>query len=1378
MKRLYFLFLSISLFFTISSPGRVNAAMEDYCSAPPYVIQNVPPNVMIILDNSGSMYNFAYFDGYNTTTTADDNMCDTAASPCTGFATPGAYPTFKYYGYFNPDYWYSYASGRFTATAPKTGSGITNPPERAKAANEWDGNFLNWAAMRRVDVARKVLTGGKSTGTGLSTRLLGARPDATSRGVYKRITTIENYIDSSIGTGTQCISSDTGGATTATFDIHTSGTCTSAVAAGGSNINVDVNAALPNQTAAQVQVQGILQDVGTRVRVGLTFYNTDTGGRVVRDIRGSNCAGGNSLPCVVNDINGTNPGTWTPLGETLWTVTGYFAQQASIAGGPGPRYAAGDFGINNNVDPYNYGTGGQPTYPVCSKSYVLLITDGEPCQDGNLPASISDYASGKSIYNCSGINCPAAGPFLGQTIPACPGNVAGVEDVALYAHTTDLRNSPTLGSNNISGTQNLTFYIVSAFGRGSTLLRYAAINGGFEDSNGNNQPDLQSEWDNNSDNEPDTYYEADEGYGLETAIKSAFSRMISRASSGTAVSVLSSREGQGSSLIQGIFYPRRRFGNDIVNWTGSLQNLWYYTHPRFTYMNIREDTDQDKILDLRDDYLIQFYFDPAPTLQKTMVRRFSDTDGNGGADTQLTSIPFEELNNLWESGFELWKRNTNTSATVNGNSVPISTAPRTIYTTTNGTSFLAGNFATANASTLAPYMDAPDINGGGNTEETEYIIRYIHGEDGLVTVDINEDGTNDYLGVDLNGDGVDDYRSRYARMCYETGSPPTTVCERRIWKLGDILNSTPKIASWLRVNTYDSDYPKYLDSVYSTYYNTAGYKSRNMVFAGANDGMIHAFKLGTLEGSWTGYDPIYQKARITGSDLGKEMWGFIPKNALPYLKYIADPDYCHIYTVDLTPYLIDASVNGSPAGANTVNSWRTILIGGMKTGGATRGTTTACTDVDGDGNKDCVNTPVNVPGDGDVGYSSYFALDVTDPENPVFLWEFSHPDLGFATSGPAVVRVGGGKTVNGNWFVVFGSGPTGPINTQDTQFMGRSDQNLKFFVFDLRNGPGVNNGNVTIIDTGIQYAFAGSMTNSTIDPDNDYQDDAIYVGYTRRNTADGAGNSSNPYKWTQGGIGRIVTYESTNPAAWIWRPLMTDIGPVTSAAPRLQKDITQSNPRNIWVYFGAGRNYFATGSAIDDPTNQRRLFGIKDPCVSGGLFDPGCSSTVAIASLTDVTNIANVPSESTADASGFRGWYITLDAAGNYSYCEAYNASGNCTLTSSRAYGAERIVTDPVASPVEGVVYFTSYKPYNDVCALGGKTFMWGLVYNTGGAPQNLIGKILLQVSTGSIEEVDKSTAFANRKSTVAIEGVPSGEGPTVITQPAAVGRILHIKER
>lgn len=1290
MKRLVFSIIIVSLFFALLPLKASDAAvMEDYCQVPPYVIQDVAPNVMIVLDNSGSMFYFSYFDGFNTTTTADDNLCANSASPCTGFTAPGTYPTYKYYGYFNPDYWYTYTSNRFVPSDPKTGSGISGA--RAKAADEWDGNFLNWLTMRRVDIIRKVMTGGaKGTGEGTGyDRLRGEVADGSSRGIYKRIANAENYTPYN---GTRKIVFSTGGSGTSSFTVR------NATDTGNeATFNVAVRVPSP--------VEGVFQDViGTRARLGLTFYNLNQGGFVQVVVAGGN------LSSMVQQINNTRPSTNTPLGETLWTVTGYFAQQATIAGGPGPRYASGDYQINNNVDPYNYGTGGSPRWPSCSKSYVLYITDGEPCSDGNLPATISDYAAGRSAYNCSGSSCPAVGSFPASTFPSCgAGNyVAGIEDVALYAHTTDLRNNggtPNIGVNNMSGIQNLTLYAVFAFGKGSTLLRYAAINGGFEDLNGNNIPDQQTEWDNNGDGEPDNFYEADEGYALEQAIRNALSTILRRASSGTAASVLASGEGSGANLIQAVFYPRRRFGNDIIMWTGENQNYWYYVDPYFTNSNIREDTVSDKILNLSNDYIVQFYFDQ--TAQMTMARRFQDTDGDGDADTTQPTVVFENTASLWKAGELLWSRD-------------ITTDPRTIYTTINGSSFLSGNFSTTNASTLRPYLDV------ANDILAEDVIRYIHGE-GLTTLR-DEDGNIVISGVDLNGDGTDDYRARYAKIGSYTN----------VWKLSDVLNSTPRIASWIQLNNYDS---RYSDTTYSSFINSSNYKSRGMVFAGENDGMLHAFKLGTLELITSGGS---EKARLTGTDLGKEMWAFIPKNALPYLKYIMDPEYCHVYSVDLSPYIFDASIGGDPGDTKDVSSWRTILIGGMRFGGACRNYNASCTD--------CVKTPI----DG-VGFSSYFALDVTDQNNPQLLWEFSNESLGFATTGPAVVRVGN-TTKNGKWFVVFGSGPTGPIDTANQQFMGRSDQNLKLFVLDLKTGA-LASGYPK--DTGISNAFAGSMLNSTLDVDLDYQDDAVYIGYVKK--ADGT--------WTQGGVGRLLTKEGTTPSNWVWSQVMDGIGPVTSSVTRLQ-----SNKKHIlWLYFGTGRYYFEQEATVDDPDGQRKIFGVKEPCfTSSDTLNTTCTTMVNSGDLTNVTSISNVPSEDTANSASFKGWYINLDASGNYTYLE-----GGTSVT--RAYRAERVITDPIATTT-GLAFFTTYKPYNDECGLGGKSFIWSMRYTTGGAGGALLkGVALLQVSTGSIEQVNLSSAFTDMggRRTSALEGVPpTAQGLSILSPPPPVKRTIHMRER
>ncbi|NWF51734.1 MAG: hypothetical protein HXY47_01455 [Nitrospirae bacterium] len=1317
MKKLAFIIIATLLInFFISKD--LNCAMTDYCLVPPYVIQNVPPNVMLVVDNSGSMFAFAYYDRRcsATTTTScnidsdcpsgetcqDDKICDIGDGaeysctcindPCTGFLTPGTYPTYKYYGYFNPDYWYAYASNRFYQTAPKTGSGLTG--ERAKLSTEWDGNFLNWLTMRRVDIIRKVLTGGRTTsgeGSGYN-RLIGEKADGARRGIYKRIANAENYTPYS---GTRKFVFNTGSSDPSSFIVrNTSDTANEAT------FNVGVRVPVP--------VEGVLQNVvGTRARIGLMFYAGNDGGNVRVTVSGG------SLSSTVNEINlmmnsGHAPITNTPLAETLYTATGYFSQSPCSSDSDGPMYNSGDYQCNNNVDPLNYGTG-TARWPSCSKSYILFITDGEPCADGNLPSSIETYANGRSNYDCTDSNCPASHPFEGGSIDSicsAEGEVAGFEDVALWMHITDLRNYPSFGgtsnSGNISGIQNLTLYTVFAFGRGSTLLKYAAINGGFEDINGNNIPDQQLEWDNNGDDEPDTYFEADEGYALEESIREAFRSILRRASSGTAASVLASGEGRGANLVQAVFYPRRRLGNDIIAWTGENQNLWYYVDPFFVNSSIREDTQTDQQLHLINDYIVQLYFDN--TSQLTRARRYIDTDGDGDADTQATTVPFENVLNLWNAGEILWSRD-------------ISSDPRTIYTTIDGSTLLSGGFSVANKSILRPYLDVL------TDTLAEYLIRYIHGE-GLTSEDLDGDGAIDVLGIDLNADGIDDYRDRTVTIGSDT----------HVWKLGDIVNSTPRIVSWVPLNNY---YSVYNDQTYESFTETTEYESRGMVFAGGNDGMLHAFKLGNLEI----VNSQYVKAQLTGSNIGKEIWAFIPKNALPYLKYTADPEYCHLYTVDLTPYIFDASINGDPDDTKTVNSWKTILIGGMRLGGACRNYNSSCTD--------CVKTPI----DG-VGYSSYFALDITDQSNPQLLWEFSDPELGFTTTGPSVVRIGN-SSVNGNWYVVFGSGPTGPVDSTNLQFMGRSDQNLKLFVLDLETGALLRK-----IDTGIQYAFAGSMYNSTNDTDLDYQDDVIYIGYVKKTGT----------TWTDGGIGRLITKESTDTATWAWSTVIDGIGPVTTATARLQNRYTNT----LWLFFGTGRYFYVQGTTVDDADGQRRLFGIKEPCYSSAGLSDTCTTSVSAGNLTDVTDIDDVPSATEAEDSSFKGWYINLDTSGDYSYLE-----GDSSVT--RSYKAERVITDSIAT-TSGIVFFTTFKPYSDECAIGGKTFLWAVKYDTGGAGGALLkGVALIQVSTAAIEQINLSGAFTQKggRCSAAMEGVPpTAQGLSLITMPPPVKRIIHIKER
>ena len=72
--------------------------------------------------------------------------------------------------------------------------------------------------------------------------------------------------------------------------------------------------------------------------------------------------------------------------------------------------------------------------------------------------------------------------------------------------------------------------------------------------------------------------------------------------------------------------------------------------------------------------------------------------------------------------------------------------------------------------------------------------------------------------------------------------------------------------------------------------------------------------------------------------------------------------------------------------------------------------------------------------------------------------------------------------------------------------------------------------------------------------------------------------------------------------------------------------------------------------------------------------------------------------------------------------------------------------------------------------------------YSTGGSAGALLkGKALMQVSTGSIEQLDLSTAFsgAGGRRTTALEGVPpTAQGLSIQSPPPPVKRVLHIRER
>lgn len=120
--------------------------MAPYVSTPIFMSSAVPPNVLIIFDNSGSMNMMAYWEEI------EEHLEGTPWWQEDIVPTTPYDPTRNYYGYF--------VSGTSSSRVMYT---YSDRKFQRDPSGQWEGNFLNWLTMRRADVARKVLVGGRAT---------------------------------------------------------------------------------------------------------------------------------------------------------------------------------------------------------------------------------------------------------------------------------------------------------------------------------------------------------------------------------------------------------------------------------------------------------------------------------------------------------------------------------------------------------------------------------------------------------------------------------------------------------------------------------------------------------------------------------------------------------------------------------------------------------------------------------------------------------------------------------------------------------------------------------------------------------------------------------------------------------------------------------------------------------------------------------------------------------------------------------------------------------------------------------------------------------------------------------------------------------------
>ena len=227
--------------------------------------------------------------------------------------------------------------------------------------------------------------------------------------------------------------------------------------------------AMPAVTRIQAAKQAVNAMFGaiTNCQFGVMVFNGSDGGTLISPI-------GTAVTTMQAQVNAARAASWTPLAETLVDALDYFKSTASDA----------------------------PIQSACQKSFVIIVTDGFPTQDLDVPSYLQDYdGDGKDPGTCTS---------LGTGMPDSYNCSGYLDDVATYMYRNDLRPD-------MDGIQNVSTFSIG-FSIDAPLLQSTADEGGGE------------------------YFNVKNVAELSTALGHTFSTIDARISAGAAVSVVSAED--------------------------------------------------------------------------------------------------------------------------------------------------------------------------------------------------------------------------------------------------------------------------------------------------------------------------------------------------------------------------------------------------------------------------------------------------------------------------------------------------------------------------------------------------------------------------------------------------------------------------------------------------------------------------------------------------------------------------------------------------------------------------------------------------------------------------------------------------------------------
>ncbi len=792
-------------------------------------------------------------------------------------------------------------------------------------------------------------------------------------------------------------------------------------------------------------------------------------------------------------------------------------------------------------------------------------------------------------------------------------------------------------------------------------LFYAAKYGGFTGSKTlpSKPSDADhSDWDqiNNDtgvapgDGVPDNFYRVRNPAQLIKQLSKVFQDILRSTGSGTAAAVVSNqREGDGATY-QALYEPSRTDNNDrTVTWLGTLQSLFVDSKGY-----LREDGNGDDTLqesDYATDPVVDVFYDTSD--KTTKVRRYSGLPSAVGTTT--TIVPLDQLRTIWNARDPLAAL---TNAQVASNRTYSSSAGTGRYIFTfidknlNGVVDSGESVAFDLSSFISGSTNTWGLLNVGDATSAQTLVNYARGQDvsGLRsrTIDYKNDGN------------------------------------LRTYRLGDIVNSTPTVVG-TPAEAFDL---LYNDQTFATFRQQYQFR-RNVIYVGANDGMLHAFN----GGFYNAYNKGFQTTPIDGTTatahpLGSELWAYVPFNLLPHLMWLTSNDYAHVYYFDATPRVFDARIfkpdTDHPGG------WGTVLVAGLRFGGG---------DVDlpaskcansvafngfsltSSNSKSCTSPTATIPSSDIYTHSAFVVLDVTNPEvAPKLLAELgtdpfsTTSDYGFTTSYPtaATFSARGGSTAD-TWFLTFGNGPTD---------LGSASVSASARLYIYRMTAGSSGGTSVISSENTlslaSNAFAGDPV--SVDWNLDFNADNLYIG-----TASGTAVSPG------GALMKIDTKSAADTSKWTVSTLTNPAMPVL-ATPSVAID---GNGQH-WVYAGSGRLFVSDDKK--KAVTQQSLFGVIDgtsnPAWSGLLDVSSALVKQSDLSISGVTGATTESSLETKVKNAF-GWKILLNLPGT-----------NATTSAERVLSSSALIGN--------TLFATAYTPDTSLCTGAGDSRLFGLNFITG----------------------------------------------------------------